>query len=101
MIETLSSRSLEYRPLIDTFHCVDAQTLQPFDVGEMIRIGCQNDGGYVIPRALPELEILVSFGRGDNWSFEKDLIQKKLVQDFYVFDQSVSISIYFRRFVRR
>ena len=50
---------------------MDISRLQPFDVGQMQRIGSRNDGGYVIPTQIPPIDLLISFGLGDNWSFEK------------------------------
>jgi len=86
---------------IGRFTAVDIRSLQPYDVGSMIRVGDQNDGGYVIPRELPDMEVLVSFGLGDNWSFERSLAKLKIVRDFYIFDHTVSGSVLFNRFTRR
>ncbi len=86
---------------IGRFTSVDIRTLQPYDVGNMIRVGDQNDGGYVIPRELPDMDVLVSFGLGDNWSFERSLVKLKIVRDFYIFDHTISVPVFFNRFAKR
>lgn len=80
---------------------MDIRILQPYDVGNMIRVGNQNDGGYVIPRELPDMDVLVSCGLGDNWSFEKSFVHNKFARDFIVFDHTVSNSVFFNRFIKR
>lgn len=84
-----------------TFATMNIQELQPFDVGDMRRVGDMNDGGYVLPRSLPTIEFLVSFGLGDNWSFEKGAVAAGIVDNFCVYDHTVSGATLFSRFVRR
>ena len=45
---------------------------KPNNEYELIRIGSNNDGGYLVEKnSLFETEYLISFGLGLNWSFEK------------------------------
>ena len=45
---------------------------KPNNEYELIRIGSNNDGGYLVEKnSLLETKCLISFGLGLNWSFEK------------------------------
>ena len=47
--------------------------LRPFQVPELVRLGRDFDGGYLVDeRSVNEADCLVSIGIGDDWSFEKD-----------------------------
>ena len=55
----------------------------------LVRIGDNWDGGYVIPNsALTYVDEIVSYGLGNNFSFEKDFRDKKVV-NVKVYDHSV------------
>jgi hypothetical protein len=43
---------------------------------DLIRIGCENDGGYLVPPSISECEACFSPGVANNSSFEKDLLNK-------------------------
>ena len=45
---------------------------------ELIRIGSNNDGGYLVPNIIHEISSCFSAGIGNNISFEKDLINRKI-----------------------
>ena len=45
---------------------------------ELIRIGSNNDGGYLVPDIIHEISSCFSAGIGNNISFEKDLINRKI-----------------------
>lgn len=50
----------------------------PYDLGyELIRIGSENDGGYLVPNILNEVNTCISPGVGHTNSFEKDLKKKR------------------------
>jgi len=55
--------------------------LIPYDVkgfGEKIRLGNQGDGGYVLPKEIiPFIDVLYTYGVGNDISFEKDMITYK------------------------
>ena len=75
--------------------------IQPFYNGLMQRLGSKNDGGYVVPLELPQMDTLVSFGLGDDSNFELDCKRKGLVKEFLVFDHTVSIRILVLKLTRR
>ena len=65
--------------------------VRPFDFPRMIRIGSQNDGGYVVPHASGlKLTKLISFGYGYNANFEFDTISKFNINEVYLYDYSIS-----------
>lgn len=48
--------------------------LRPYDLGyDLIRIGSNNDGGYLVPNILDKINTCISPGVGDTNLFEKDL----------------------------
>lgn len=69
---------------------MDLNLIRPQLVGMMQRVGSEHDGGYVIPKNLPMVSTLVSFGLGDNWSFEKEFLKLGAVNNFVVYDHTVS-----------
>ena len=47
--------------------------LKPIYINNLVRIGKENDGGYVIPKSIFSLcDGLLSYGINKDWSFEKD-----------------------------
>ena len=45
---------------------------------DLIRIGRDNDGGYLVEKkSLENTECLISLGINDDWSFEEDFLKKK------------------------
>ena len=45
---------------------------------DLIRIGRDNDGGYLVEKkSLQNTECLISLGINDDWSFEEDFLKKK------------------------
>jgi hypothetical protein len=60
--------------------------LIPTDV-EMIRLGNNTDGGYVIPKiALEKSDALLSFGLGENWTFDEDWHKLKPTDQIHLYD---------------
>jgi hypothetical protein len=55
---------------------------RPYDLGyDLIRIGSENDGGYLVPDILDEINTCISPGVGHTNSFEKDL-EKRGIRSF-------------------
>jgi len=61
-------------PLIDKQRCINLiKTLQPWDTGlELIRLGPNKDGGYLVPNDLKDIEACFSPGVGNESGFEKE-----------------------------
>lgn len=72
---------------------------RPKKIDNLARYGSRNDGGYLIPNDL-KFDLLISFGLGDDWNFEKDLKAKVKISNFLVFDHSVSYSQLSRKVIR-
>ena len=63
------------------------QILKPKFETELIRLGKNNDGGYIIPqKSINSSSKLYSFGLNDDFSFEKEFYKKKNVE-VVCFDQ--------------
>jgi hypothetical protein len=61
---------------IETFF----KMFRPYDLGyELIRIGSENDGGYLVPNILDEINTCISPGVGHTNSFEKDLKKRGII----------------------
>jgi hypothetical protein len=65
--------------------------LAPIKVDQMIRIGRNNDGGYVVPiAALKNIDALISMGIFNDWSFDLDL-QKHIPDiEIHAYDHTIS-----------
>lgn len=64
----------------------DLDWLCPVDV-ELIRLGDKTDGGYLIPKvAMDQADALLSFGLGENWSFDEHWHQLKPTDTIDLYD---------------
>ena len=75
------------------------EAFSPSIAENLFRCGSINDGGYVIPRDL-SLDLLISFGLGDDWNFERDALKNNIFQRFVIFDHSVSRRLLFKKVIR-
>ncbi len=67
---------------------------------ELLRVGSDNDGGYVIPKyALKNTNTLLSFGLSDDWTFEKEF-QNLTNSNVLCFDHSVNFRFWTIRFIK-
>jgi hypothetical protein len=72
----------------------DLKKYQPIEVNDLIRLGREYDGGYVLSNSqVRNTEVLLSFGINDDWSFEVDFLNRKNVA-LYAYDYSVSKEFY-------
>ena len=65
--------------------------IAPYIVPDLIRLGNENDGGYVVPKTLlNKVDTLISLGLSDNWTFDADF--KSLNKDLTIhcYDHTVS-----------
>ena len=70
---------------------------QPFKFDCLVRRGQSNgDGGYLVPCSI-KTELLITFGLGDNWKFENDLVKSGQVDNFIVFDHSQNLLNYLKQ----
>lgn len=79
---------------------MNTKLIQPAVIGKLIRIGSKNDGGYVIP-ANTNSNLLISFGLGDDWKFENEMLKKKIIKNFYTYDHTVDILTLLSKTLRR
>ncbi len=67
---------------------------------DLIRLGNDNDGGYVIEKnSIQESETLISFGLSDDWSFEEDF-SKLGKKKIYTYDHSVNSRFWIINFIK-
>lgn len=71
--------------------------MQLLKLDDLVRVGRNYDGGYVISKSLIEnTEILLSFGINDDWSFEKDVYKRFNIKSV-AYDFSVNRFTFLRR----
>jgi len=65
--------------------------LKPQYKVKLKRLGDHFDGGYLIPeQCIKHTELLVSFGLGNNWSFEKDFKKANKKIKIYCYDHAIT-----------
>lgn len=75
--------------------------LKPFSCDEIIRVGKDNDGGYLIDKKSMECsEILLSFGIDHDWSFEKEFL-KNTKCIVHTYDGSVGLIFFLKKIKMR
>jgi hypothetical protein len=71
--------------------------LRPIKGADLVRIGRDNDGGYLVDkRSIISSEFLLGFGIYDDWSFEKDFIKYTNVP-VVAFDASVGQKFFLKK----
>jgi hypothetical protein len=69
--------------------------LQPYYCSDLVRIGKNNDGGYLVNKNdILKSDCLLSFGINDEWSFEEQFLNIKDCP-LYGYDNSVNREIFF------
>ena len=62
---------------------------------DLIRVGKNGDGGYVVSKSdLENIDLILSFGLDADWSFEKE-IRKITRAPIHIYDHSVSLLFFF------
>ena len=75
--------------------------LRPIKQKNLFRLGNKSDGGYVMEKkTLTNASHLLSFGVGDNWSFEKDCLKINKKLQIYMDDHTIDIKVFFRLFFK-
>jgi hypothetical protein len=71
--------------------------LCPIKPRSLVRVGRDNEGGYLVdPIDIDQSDVLVSFGLNDDWSFEKDFVERKNVP-LLAYDASLNFRLLRRR----
>jgi hypothetical protein len=69
--------------------------LRPRPTEQLIRLGRQHDGGYLVDgRDIAASDVLLGFGIRDDWSFESDFVKRHPIP-VYAFDPTVNSSMFF------
>lgn len=72
---------------------------QPTHLHDLVRIGAQRDGGYVLPkRLLKRTKYLIGLGLCDDWSFEEDF-QKQSGARVVCYDHTTTKNFWRKRFL--
>jgi hypothetical protein len=72
---------------------------RPLATTDLVRVGAQYDGGYVLPaRLMSASEGLLSFGLSDQWEFEAAFLESR-GKRIVCFDHSVDANFWFRKFI--
>ncbi len=73
----------------------------PAGVDDLVRVGRDNDGGYVVSeRAIAATRLLIGLGINDDWSFEADMARRVPGLEIIGVDGSVSARIFRSRALR-
>jgi hypothetical protein len=66
---------------------------------DLIRIGRNHDGGYLIAKVdIEKSDLLISFGISDDWSFERDFVKNKKVP-LFAYDYSIGKKIFLKKII--
>ena len=72
--------------------------LRPFKTSDLFRIGDKADGGYIVPRSsFKNINCIISFGLGDNFSFDEHAIKLNRKLNIIVYDHSVNFYFFFSK----
>ena len=70
--------------------------LKYYTASDLIRVGKDYDGGYLISRSdFDETEVVLGFGMNDDWSFERQFSKEKSIS-INIFDGSVSLKYFYK-----
>lgn len=70
--------------------------LRPLKTGALFRIGDKGDGGYIVPRSsFKKINCIISFGLGDNFSFEEHAIKLNRKLNIAVYDHTINFYFFF------
>jgi hypothetical protein len=77
---------------------INLSFLKPIKYNNLIRLGNDSDGGYILPgNLLKSIDGIISFGLNDDWTFEEaalNHINKKI--DVHIYDHSVGLKTFLR-----
>ena len=71
---------------------INTKILRPINWENLIRLGRDNDGGYVIPyEIISKTDVLLSYGVKNDWSFEKDFYKKNSNVKIHCYDHTLNL----------
>ena len=75
--------------------------LKPKKNYKMIRVGSENDGGYLVEiESLKKSNILISMGLYNNWDFEKGFLKvSKNLENIYSYDDIMGTKFLIKKFI--
>ena len=77
------------------------KNFKPDGAYELIRMGSDHDGGYLVdPKSIEQSNALIALGVGRNWSFEKDFLERKSVR-IHAYDYSIGLGYWIKHFLKR
>lgn len=77
------------------------KSFKPDGAYELIRMGSDHDGGYLVdPKSIEQSNALIALGIGRNWSFEKDFLERKSVR-IHAYDYSIGLGYWIKHFLKR
>jgi hypothetical protein len=72
--------------------------LAPVIVDDLIRVGAENDGGYIVPEHLVrEVGTLISLGVSEEWSFDEEFLKLNPAARVDAYDHSISGPVFRKR----
>ena len=75
--------------------------LRPIKINNLFRVGNKTDGGYVVPsKPFQQIDGIISFGLGDNFSFEHHALLLNNKLNIIVYDHTVNIFYFFMKFLK-
>ena len=67
---------------------------------DLVRVGRDYDGGYLVSKSdINDSEVLLGLGINDDWSFEEDFLNRKVV-NIYAYDGSISQTDFFKNLIK-
>ncbi|MEE3034972.1 MAG: hypothetical protein VX325_03915 [Bacteroidota bacterium] len=70
---------------------IKTKKLIPIEINNLVRVGRDNDGGYIIPKSVFNLcDGLLSYGINKDWSFEKDFIKENPKAIVHCYDHTLN-----------
>lgn len=77
-------------PIVTTHLPASGARLRPLALPDMIRVGRDHDGGYVLPRRIIDAaDAVLALGLNDDWSFEEALVAMKAGLIIHGYDHTV------------
>lgn len=71
---------------------IELSDLHPVACESLVRIGAENDGGYVVPlEGVAAANALLSFGLSHDWTFERDFKRHNAKALIHCYDHTVSL----------